>query len=105
MKPLSAITEKVRRPQPVKTEVQLNAETMLQELAIVYTTVGQMVENIAARCRIHGLDALLREIPDDADNVRAVLKAFAIVWPELSDDPFPELPKDPVVVETAEIAQ
>ena len=62
--PLSAIVG-ARRTEITKSELQTDAETAVQEVANVYYAVGYCADSISAKCRKHGMDALLATIDPD----------------------------------------
>ena len=95
--PLSAIVDAIASEQPVLTELQIDADTAVQELANVYKGVGYVTNSIAAKCVKHGKTALLGAMdPAVASASATALALLAQVWPSFSDAPFPDMPDEPV---------
>lgn len=90
--PLSVIISTLREKQAEPSQVEIDAGTMLQELGNVYASVGYVANSISAKCRRHGLTAMLAVLtPETATAVTTALGMLGQVWPQFSDEPFPEM--------------
>ena len=97
--PLSTIIDYLRTSANQKTELQMDAETSLQEMGNVYSSIGYIVESISAKCKKHGKLALIASMPAEVGvSFATSLYLLSQIWPSFSSYPFPEMPDEAVVV-------
>lgn len=101
--PLSAIITATRQSQ-TPTELQQAAAACVKDVANIYGGVGYAANAIAGRYALHGGDAILAQMAQDyspqvAQSFAAALGLLSQIWPQFSDEPFPELPAEAVPVD------
>lgn len=99
-KSLTKIITYIRTNTNVKTQLQIDSETALQEMGNIYSTVGYVIESIATKCRTHGKINLINAMPEDLrQSFSEALYLIEQIWPNMSEVEFPNMPDEAIVEE------
>ena len=103
MNALSNIVAAITAKQPIKSDLEIDAQTALLEAANFYAAAGYFAEAFAAKCAKHGKIKLIEAMGELGKDFVTTLDTLESAYPILSDLPFPKMSDEPVAIEPIKV--